>query len=124
MVRKVQVLLIDDLDGGAADETMRFGVDGGHYEIDVSAENAGALRDALAPFVAVGRKIGRRTPSATRRIPTPPATGAPQTRGPAARHLNQQIRTWATQHGLTVNDRGRIPADLIAKYEADQGAAG
>jgi hypothetical protein len=49
---KTVVELFDDLDGGRADETVRFALDGVEYEIDLSRTNAAALRDVLAEFVA------------------------------------------------------------------------
>ena len=59
MAQKVTVELEDDLDGGPAGETVRFGVDGSDYEIDLSAKNAAALRRKLAPFIEHARKAGR-----------------------------------------------------------------
>jgi hypothetical protein len=59
MAQKVQIILEDDFDGGAADETVTFALDGAEYEIDLSDANAQALRDALAPWVANGRKTGK-----------------------------------------------------------------
>ena len=55
MAQKVRIILEDDLDGGPADETIRFGLDGAHYEIDLSSANAARLRDAIRPFVAKSR---------------------------------------------------------------------
>ena len=57
MARKVQTFLIDDLDGSEADGTIRFGLDGVDYEIDLNAAHAGELRDILASYAAAGRKI-------------------------------------------------------------------
>jgi hypothetical protein len=53
MAQQVQTLLIDDLDGGEAEETVRFGLDGTEYEIDLSAKNADALRKALAWYIGL-----------------------------------------------------------------------
>ena len=47
MAQRVQVILEDDIDGGPADETVTFGLDGVTYEIDLSEKNASALRDAI-----------------------------------------------------------------------------
>jgi hypothetical protein len=58
MARKTTVALEDDLDGGPADEAVRFGLGGSEYEIDLSAQNAAAFR-RLAPFVEHARKAGR-----------------------------------------------------------------
>ena len=59
MAQKITVELEADLDGGPADETLRFGVDGSEYEIDLSKKNAAAFRKELAPFVEHARKPGR-----------------------------------------------------------------
>ena len=61
MAQKVTVELEDDLDGGPADETVRFGVDGSEYEIDLSKNNAAAFRRKLAPFLEHARKAGEAT---------------------------------------------------------------
>ncbi|MGA5199711.1 histone-like nucleoid-structuring protein Lsr2, partial [Streptomyces exfoliatus] len=58
MAQKVQVLLIDDIDGGTADETVTFGLDGKTYEIDLKEVSAAKLREALAPFIKAGRRVG------------------------------------------------------------------
>lgn len=107
MAQRVEVVLVDDLDGGVAEETVQFALDGTGYEIDLSADNAAALRDALAVYVGHGRKVGgRRSParSSSRR-----SGGSSET---------AQIRAWAKEQGLPVNERGRIPGDIVAQYEA------
>lgn len=104
MAQKVQVVLIDDLDGGSADETMSFAVDGVTYEIDLSTANAGRLRNAFAPFVGHARKVGR--------------TGGRRGRPGGQPNRSAEIRRWARSQGLPVNERGRIPADLVAKFDA------
>ena len=63
MAQKVQTLFVDDLDGSAAEGTVRFGLDGTDYEIDLNTEHAQALRDALARYVSAGRRAG---PSSSR----------------------------------------------------------
>jgi hypothetical protein len=60
MAQKVHIVLVDDLDGSEATESVSFGLDGTSYEIDLSEENAAQLRDALAPYVGHGRKVGAR----------------------------------------------------------------
>src|SRR4051812_50148383 len=55
-----EIRLVDDIDGEAADETVEFGIDGKTYEIDLSKDNAGRLRDALADFVSAARRAGGR----------------------------------------------------------------
>ena len=58
MAQKIQILLIDDLDGSEAEGTVRFGLDGTDYEIDLNGEHARALRDALARYVHAARRAG------------------------------------------------------------------
>jgi hypothetical protein len=104
MAQKVQVVLIDDLDGGPADETVRFSLDGTSYEIDLSSANAARLRNTFAEFVGHARKSGGRASSKRSR------------RADGGR--SAEIRAWAREQGLAVNERGRIPADLAAKFDA------
>jgi len=105
MAQKVQVLLVDDLDGGEADETVTFAIDGTAYEIDLSEANAAKLRDSLRPFVEKSRKAG----SSTRKR---------RQRGASSRERSAEIRAWAKNNGIKVNERGRIPAHVIEQYEA------
>lgn len=105
MAQKVQVLLVDDLDGGEADETVSFALDGATYEIDLSSANAKKLRDSLQPFVDHARKAG----VGKRRRP----------RGASSRERSADIRAWAKARGIKVNERGRIPASVVERYEAE-----
>jgi hypothetical protein len=105
MAQKVTVALEDDLDGGPADETVRFAIGGAHYEIDLSTSNAAAFRRQLAPFIDHARKTGR---GPRRR------TGRPA----SSRERSGDIRAWAKQAGIAVSERGRIPASVIDQYEA------
>jgi nucleoid-associated protein Lsr2 len=105
MAQKVQVLLVDDLDGGEASETVSFSLDGVSYEIDLSSNNASKLRKDLAAYIDHARKasgVGRRRRSRT---------------GPG-RERSAEIRSWAKQRGYKVNERGRIPAAIVSEYEA------
>ena len=110
MAQRVQTLLIDDLDGGEAEGTVRFGLDGAEYEIDLRAGHAEALRKALAPYVSAAR----RAPGAAARRPgqsgrRAESAGAPD---PTA------VREWARSQGIEVKDRGRVPAELVVKFQA------
>jgi Lsr2 len=58
VAQKIQTLFTDDLDGSDAEGTVRFGLDGAEYEIDLNAEHARALRDALARYVRAARRAG------------------------------------------------------------------
>jgi hypothetical protein len=108
MAQKVQTLFVDDIDGSPAEGAVRFGLDGTDYEIDLNAQHAQALRDALAPYV----KAGRRASGAAR----PSARGA---RRASANGVNTtEIREWAKAQGIEVKDRGRVSADLVVKFKA------
>jgi len=105
MAQKVTVTLEDDLDGGAAEETLRFGIDGASYEIDLSAKNARRFRKQLTPFIEHARKAGR---GLSRRA----------SRSTAGRQHSGDIRAWAKANGIAVSDRGRIPASVAEQYQA------
>ena len=111
MAQKIQTLLIDDLDGGAAEETVRFCLDGADYEIDLNAGHAQELRDALARYVGAARRSG----GMARR----PARGA--RRGSATGLNTTEVREWAKAEGIEVKDRGRVPAELVVKFRAATG---
>ena len=110
MAQKIQTLLIDDLDGSEAEGTVRFGLDGTEYEIDLNAEHARALRDALARYVGAARR-----PGGARR----PARSA--RRAPESGLNNTEVREWAKAQGIEVKDRGRVPAELVVKFKAASG---
>ncbi|MDR7301681.1 histone-like nucleoid-structuring protein Lsr2 [Haloactinomyces albus] len=114
MAQKVTVTLVDDLDGGQADETVEFALDGVSYQIDLSNENATELRDAMSGFLSSARRAGgRKKPG-----PRAGSSRAASSSGPtsADREQNQAIREWARKRGLKVSDRGRIPADIVEQY--------
>ncbi|SBT42365.1 histone-like nucleoid-structuring protein Lsr2 [Micromonospora narathiwatensis] len=113
MARKVITVLTDDLDGGKADRTVEFGLDGVAYTIDVSDENAGVLRKALDPYISAGRRIGRgpvESVRATRRTARPATSGMD-------REQNRAIREWATKNGYEISERGRIPVSVVEAYK-------
>ena len=111
MAQKVTVHLVDDIDGSVANTSVEFGLDGVNYTIDLSEDNAGALRDALASYVASARRTGGRKRSGG-------ASGkSPSTQTAADRDRNQAIREWARQQGTQVSDRGRIPSEVVEAYD-------
>ena len=116
-----EVRLVDDLDGETADETVEFGIDGRSYEIDLSKDNAGRLRDVLADFVAAARRAGGR-----RRGTSAPGGGsgaaatAPRGRSAVDREQHQALRDWARKQGRKISDRGRIPAEVVEAYHKEQ----
>ncbi len=110
MATQIQTLLIDDLEGGEAKETIAFAIDGTSYEIDLNDKNASNLREALSPFVTSARRAeaapvrGRKRAAAQR----------------SSRDKSSEIRAWAKAHGLNVSERGRIASHIVAQYEAAQ----
>ena len=106
MAQSVQIILEDDLEGGAADETVQFGLDGRDYEIDLSTANAEKLREALRPYAAAGRKAGR---TSTRSTGARTSKGDPDT---------AKIRAWAKENGYEVSDRGRVHQSIKDAYYA------
>ncbi|MFC0101284.1 Lsr2 family protein [Micromonospora marina] len=115
MAKQIIHKLVDDLDGGDADETVKFALDGVQYEIDLSASNAGKLRDVFAPYVANGTKVGRGGVVVGGR--------AARGRGGATadREQNRAIREWAKKAGKDISDRGRIPQEIVDEYHAKAG---
>lgn len=104
MAKKVQVILVDDLDGSSpADETVEFALDGVTYQIDLTSANAQRLRDDLAPWVGHADRTGGR--KSTRK-----AVGK-------ARRDNSEVREWARQNGYEVSDRGRISSEIQEAYD-------
>jgi hypothetical protein len=107
MAQRVNIVLVDDIDGGDADETVTFGIDGTTYEIDLSSKNAAKLREAVAPYVGHSRKVGARRAGGGRR-----STGSGN--GASAK----EIRDWARANGWNLSDRGRVAAEVRQAYEA------
>ena len=113
MAKQVITVLTDDLDGGDADRTVEFGLDGVNYTIDLSDKNVGRLRRALDPYIEKAVRVRRGTASG--RITS--RNGAAQS-GPSRRDQNQAIREWAKKNGHDVSDRGRIPSGVVEAFNA------
>ncbi len=107
MAKKTIVELTDDLDGSPGDETLRFALDGREFEIDLTKAHAKELRDALQPYAKAARSMNGK--AAGRR-----SRGGLS--GSRDRGQVQAIRIWAKEHGLRVNERGRVPADVVKAY--------
>ncbi|MFE9338284.1 Lsr2 family protein [Streptomyces sp. NPDC007063] len=112
MAQKVQVLLVDDLEGGEADETVTFALDGKSYEIDLTTANADKLRSALEPYLKGGRRTGGRSSR---------GKGSRSGSGSSSSQDTAKIRAWAKEQGYEVNDRGRVPASIREAYEKATG---
>jgi hypothetical protein len=102
VAQRVQIILEDDYDGGVADETVAFALDGAEYEIDLSSENAGKLRDELAGWIGHARKTGGRRKRAGK------SNDSSNT---------SEIRAWALANGHAVSSRGRVSAEVREAYE-------
>ena len=107
MAQKVNITLTDDLDGSAATETVSIALDGTSYELDLNAKNAAALRKTLATYLSAARRVGRNTSTSSRR-----------TRRPASKVDARAVRAWAASNKIKVSARGRIPAEVVARYQA------
>jgi hypothetical protein len=115
MAKKTQVILIDDIDGSKAEETVKFAIDGQAYEIDLSTSHAKELRDALEKFQEAGTRLGRYSLGA----PRGPVRGAATPRRQTVdREQNKAIREWAERNGKRVSPRGRIPQAIVEEYNA------
>lgn len=108
MAQKVEVLLICDLEEGNAEahETVQFALGNTSYEIDVCAKHAQQIRSGLEPFVTHARKAGGTGGGRHRRE-----------RSASNREQSANIRSWAKEHGIQVNERGRIPETVVKEYE-------
>lgn len=111
MAQKTVVELVDDLDGGEADETVTFALDGVDFRIDLSAENANRLRDTLAEYVENARRTSGRKGK----------LGKATARGTNGKPDTQAIREWARNQGETVAERGRISHDLLVRFQEAHG---
>lgn len=99
----VRTILVDDMDGGDADVTIAFVVNGESYSIDLSNKNAERFWDALAPWIEVAsRKVSERKSSIETHL--------------AGVEQRAVIRAWARKRGMEVSSRGRIPQDIIEEY--------
>ena len=106
MAQQIQTLFIDDIDGGPAEGTVRFGLDGADYEIDLSTAHNEELHKVLAGYVTHARKAGG---TAGRSLRGRRGDSAPDTR---------KVREWAKAQGIDIKERGRVPAEVIEKYKA------
>ncbi len=111
-MRKVETIVVDDLDGSAADTTIRFGLDGTDYEIDLSHAHADSFREAVQMYITAARRVGGGAARVGRGGGRRKATSGPD---------SSQVREWAKSQGLEVKERGRVPADLVARYRAATG---
>lgn len=116
MAQKVSVLLVDDVDGGEADETVTFALDGISYEIDLSTNNAAKLREAVARYSGHARRVSssRGGQGGRRRRGESTSDAGSGAAGPDL----AAVRAWARENGHTVSDRGRVSKTVLDAYAA------
>lgn len=107
MAQKVNIVLVDDLDGSEASESVTFGLDGATYEIDLNDDHANTLREALSGFVGHARKVS----GSNRRTARKASGGGSSTNTKA-------VREWAKKKKMDISERGRIPAEVQKAYDA------
>jgi hypothetical protein len=117
MARKIVHQLVDDLDGTVLEvgdgETVLFSLDGTAYEIDLTHDNASALRETLAPYIDAARRVSSRGTAAR---PAASSSGRRQKR--SGQRDYAPIREWAAKNGYTLSERGRVPAQVLEAYDA------
>lgn len=112
--------LVDDIDGGDAEETLNFAVNGVTYDIDLSPGNLTKFHEFMRPYIQNGRRVGgRQTKRGAAVTPTAPATAV---RGDSYARLskdqNKAIREWAEKNGHEIPPRGRLPKHILAAFDA------
>ena len=116
MAQRTVIQLTDDLDGRPISndkgETIRFGLDRQDYEIDLAEKNAKAMRDALGKYVSAARRAGGRSGR---------GRGARSAGGASRDYDPKAVRVWAEAQGIEVSQRGRVPAELVARFQEANG---
>jgi hypothetical protein len=111
VAQKIQTLFIDDIDGGEAEGTVRFGLDGSDYEIDLSGAHGAELRELLTKYIGHARKVSGPAKRAQRGV-----------RKGAASVDTTTVRAWAKGEGIDIKERGRVPGNIVEKYLAATGS--
>ena len=106
MVKSLVEVLVDDLDGTEAVESVLLGWNGQWRRIELSEKNLAALSKAVDRFWEAGRPVAERGGTRRTRGGRAEANG----RDPKA------IRAWAAANGIAVPTRGRIPGDIERQY--------
>ena len=109
MAKRTIEVFHDDLDGSEGASTVKFGLDGKSYEIDLSEAHEKELRKALEKYVSAATQVSSHNAAAggRRKYGTGPA-----------RRDTKHIREWLRSQGVEISDRGRIPTDLMNRYNA------
>jgi hypothetical protein len=111
MARKVEVTLIDDIDGTPASRTFEFAVDGVNYEIDLNDSNVDKFSAAVKDFVQNARRVSGRKRAGR-------GAGSQRTSSLVEGAKPQDVRRWAAEQGIEVSERGRIPREVMEAYSA------
>ena len=110
MAQKVSVTFACDYDAKEIPNgehlTRSFSLDGRDYEIDLCEKHSQKFDEVVKRFADRARKVSTKMVRAKRRTT-------------AHRRRSAEIRAWAKRSGMEVSDRGRIPAQVITKYEAN-----
>jgi Lsr2 len=114
MATKTVEVLVDDLDGSPAAETVRLGWNGEWRELDLSKRHLASLSRALEQYWSAGRRSRGTATTRSRRTPRPRKATAK--RSATAKRDPKVIRAWAIDNGIAVPARGRIPADVERRY--------
>lgn len=118
MATQIIKKLLDDLDGGDADETMHFSFDGSAYKIDLSTKNAKKFRELMSQYQEAAERIGRQA------IPPQPVRNTYSAAKPSGstavdREQNKAIREWANKNGYELAERGRIPQHIMDAFQSN-----
>jgi Lsr2 len=108
MAKATMEILVDDLDGSPGAETVRLGWNGDWRELDLSKRNLAALDRVLTKYWNAGRPVSSRS-TARRR--------AASSRTKSTRRDPKRIRAWASEQGIQVPARGRIPAAIERQFD-------
>ena len=104
-MQKIVQTLVDDIDGSEATTTVTFSVSGVDFSIDLNDKNVAKFDKAVAPFVEHAQRIGGRRQRGAATV-TKLTSNA------------KTVRSWAQANGYAIPDRGRIPGEILAAYEA------
>ncbi len=107
-MKKTQIVLVDDIDGTEAADTVYFSYEGVNYEIDLNEEHIQEFAESISKWIEAARRVGGRQAKRGK-------SGRGRGAGASKAGL---IREWAQGQGIAVNERGRIPAEIVAAYEA------
>lgn len=113
MAQKVTTQLVDDLSGDVIEagkgRTVQFAFDGSSYEIDLTDENADALREGFSDYIAAARKVSGRSSR---------GASSSASKGRSSADELTKIREWAAANGYEVAARGRISQQVRDAYAA------